>query len=68
MHIFQLSRFIIDAERLEHDPSEAKGQGIIYTDFGGFHREISPRNVGIPLSELIPAPVRNTICRRIMIN
>ena len=41
MHIFQLSRFIIDAERLEHDPLEAKGQGIIYTDFGGFHREVS---------------------------
>ena len=24
MHIFQLSRFIIDAERLEHDPLEKK--------------------------------------------
>lgn len=42
MHIFQLSRFIIDAERLEHDPLDAKGQGIIYTDFDGFHREVSP--------------------------
>ena len=42
MHIFPLSRFIIDAERLEHDPLETKGQGILYTDFEGFHREIAP--------------------------
>ena len=42
MHIFPLSRFIIDVERLEHDPLETKGQGILYTDFEGFHREIAP--------------------------
>ena len=43
MHVFPLSRFIIDAERLIDDPLEAKGQGILYTDFDGFHREISPK-------------------------
>jgi len=42
MHVFPLSRFIIDAERLENDPLESKGQGILYTDFEGFHRKITP--------------------------
>lgn len=42
MHVFPLSRFIIDAERLENDPLKTKGQGILYTDFEGFHREIAP--------------------------
>ena len=38
---FPYSRFYCDAERLEHDPLEEKGQGIIYTQFEGFKRAVS---------------------------
>lgn len=37
---FPYSRFIVDAERLWDDPMEKIGQGIIYSDFAGFHREV----------------------------
>lgn len=36
--VFPLSRFVCDVERLENDPLEAKGQGIIYTEFDGVKR------------------------------
>ncbi len=38
---FPYSRFYCDAERLKNDPLEAKGQGIVYTDFEGFKRALS---------------------------
>jgi N-formylglutamate amidohydrolase len=44
---FPLSRFIIDAERLLHDPMEEIGQGIVYTDFGNFHRSFPPNKNSI---------------------
>ena len=37
---FPFSRFFCDVERLENDPLESIGQGIVYTDFGECHREI----------------------------
>lgn len=36
--IFPFSRFVCDVERLENDPLEAKGQGILYTEFDGIKR------------------------------
>lgn len=43
--VFPYSRFVCDAERLEDDPLEGIGQGIIYTKFGGFtRRELSEKN------------------------
>jgi len=38
---FPFSRFFCDVERLENDPLESVGQGIVYTDFGECHRKIS---------------------------
>lgn len=38
---FEYSRFYVDAERLIDDPLEKIGQGIIYTDFNGLHREVN---------------------------
>ena len=38
--VFPYSRFVCDAERLENDPLEEKGQGIIYTEFGNFKRKV----------------------------
>lgn len=37
--IFPYSRFVCDAERLQNDPMEEMGQGIIYTNFNGFERD-----------------------------
>ena len=37
---FPFSRFFCDVERLENDPLESIGQGIVYTDFGECHRNI----------------------------
>ena len=39
---FPFSRFFCDVERLMDDPLESLGQGIIYTDYGPNHRDISP--------------------------
>ena len=36
--VFPYSRFVCDAERLENDPLEEKGQGIIYTEFENHKR------------------------------
>ena len=36
--VFPYSRFVCDAERLENDPLEEIGQGIIYKKYGGFER------------------------------
>lgn len=38
--VFPYSRFVCDAERLENDPLEKEGQGIIYTEYG-FHKRNS---------------------------
>lgn len=38
---FNMSRFIVDAERLLNDPLEKIGQGILYTDYEDYHRELS---------------------------
>lgn len=38
--IFKYSRFVCDAERLENDPMEGIGQGIVYTEFEGVKRTI----------------------------
>ena len=40
--VFPYSRFVYDAERLENDPLEEKGQGIIYKEFD-FHKR-NPMN------------------------
>ena len=37
---FPFSRFFCDVERLENDPLESIGHGIVYTDFGECHRNI----------------------------
>ena len=37
---FPFSRFFGDVERLENDPLESIGHGIVYTDFGECHRNI----------------------------
>ena len=36
--VFPYSRFVCDVERLENDPMEENGQGIIYTHINGFER------------------------------
>ena len=36
--IFPYSRFVCDAERLDNDPMEAIGQGILYRHFDGYNR------------------------------
>lgn len=38
--IADYSRFVVDVERLPDDPMDKCGQGIIYTDFNGFHRDV----------------------------
>ena len=38
---YPFSRFFCDAERLENDPLEALGQGMVYERFGGLHRVVS---------------------------
>ena len=40
---FPFSRFFCDVERLENDPLESIGQGIVYTDFGECHRKIGDK-------------------------
>ena len=35
------SRFVVDVERLPDDPLDECGQGIIYTYFNGFHRDVN---------------------------
>ena len=42
---FPFSRFFCDVERLIGDPLESVGQGIIYTDFGQNHRDISDERI-----------------------
>ena len=34
------SRFVVDVERLPDDPLNECGQGIIYTEYNGFHRNV----------------------------
>ena len=41
--VFPYSRFVCDAERLDNDPMEAEGQGILYRQFSGFKRGCSRR-------------------------
>lgn len=37
--VFPYSRFVCDVERLENDPLEENGQGILYTSFDGYRRK-----------------------------
>lgn len=39
--VFNYSRFVCDVERLDNDPLEEIGQGIIYTNYGGFTRSVN---------------------------
>ncbi len=39
--VFPFSRFCVDVERLVGDPLEAEGQGILYTEYDGYGRELS---------------------------
>lgn len=39
--IFNYSRFIVDVERLDNDPLESSGRGIIYKKVGDFERHIN---------------------------
>jgi len=39
--VFPFSRFFCDVERLENDPLEGKGQGIVYLNFDGIQRTLS---------------------------
>lgn len=39
--VFKHSRFLVDVERLIHDPLEENGQGIIYTRFNGHTRLVT---------------------------
>ena len=39
--LFPFSRFYVDAERLDNDPMEAIGQGIIYRRFGEARRQLT---------------------------
>ena len=41
---FPFSRFFCDVERLENDPLESVGQGIVYTDFQECHRSITEKD------------------------
>lgn len=36
--VFPYSRYVCDVERVENDPRDAEGQGIIYTQCGGYQR------------------------------
>lgn len=47
-----VSRFVCDFERLENDPLEEIGQGIIYTKFNGFERKVSQKRKGEIMNEL----------------
>ena len=38
--VFPYSRFVCDVERLENDPLEKEGKGIIYTKAGNFERNV----------------------------
>ena len=44
--VYSWSRFFCDVERLENDPLEAVGQGIIYTDFEGVKRQMDEGTKG----------------------
>lgn len=48
--VFPYSQFVCDVERLEDDPMVESGQGIIYTNFGGYKRgELTEENKQILL-------------------
>jgi len=40
--VFPWSRFFCDVERLENDPLEQKGQGIVYSSYNGIERHLAP--------------------------
>lgn len=42
--IFDYSRFVCDAERLDDDPLKSSGQGIIYTEYLGYKRGALPED------------------------
>ena len=42
--IFNYSRFLVDVERLENDPLENEGRGIIYSNVNGHQRECLDKN------------------------
>lgn len=43
--VYPFSRFFCDAERLEDDPLERVGQGIVYRRFGGLERKPSAKDM-----------------------
>lgn len=47
---FPYSRFIVNAERLWDDPLESEGQGIIYRQFYGYHRNVPESSEHLLLS------------------
>ena len=42
--IFNYSRFLVDVERLEDDPLENEGRGILYSNVNGYQRKYLDRN------------------------
>ena len=42
--IFNYSRFLVDVERLEDDPLENEGRGILYSNVDGYQRKYLDRN------------------------
>ncbi len=49
--VFPYSRFCVDVERLVDDPMEAEGQGILYTEYDGYERELSDSDKAFWLSK-----------------
>ena len=59
--VFSHSRFKVDVERLENDPLEAIGQGIIYREMNGCIREVSNENELMELYKLHHAKINESV-------
>ena len=49
--VFNKSRFHVDVERLVDDPLESIGQGLAYTQFGEFRRDLDPESANALMAE-----------------